>query len=105
MTLAAHPRKRIDIFIEAPLMNRVIEALDHADVTGYTVLPAMAGRGRRGEWRRDDAVNIAGQLVCVVCITGAEKAEAVLAAVHRMLARQIGIVTVSDVNVIRADHF
>lgn len=105
MSLATHPKKRIEVIVEAPILSRLLDDLDRLAVTGYTVLPALAGRGRTGRWRRDDAVNPAGQMVCVLCITDEQKVEEVLGAVHRLLSRQIGIVAVSDVEVIRQEHF
>jgi hypothetical protein len=41
----------------------------------------------------------------VISIVDAAKADAVLERVYSVLARQIGIVTLSDVQVIRADLF
>lgn len=105
MSLVTHKKKRIEVIVEAPVLSRLLDDLDRLSVTGYTVLPALAGRGRTGSWRRDDAVNPAGQMVCVVCITDQQKVEGVLGAVHGLLARQIGIVSVSDVEVIRQEHF
>lgn len=105
MSLATHRKKRIEVVIEAPVLSRLLDGLDRLSVTGYTVLPALAGRGRTGSWRRDDAVNPAGQMVCVVCITDQQKVSDILDAVHSLLARQIGIVSVSDVEVIRQEHF
>lgn len=105
MNLATHRKKRIEVIIETPVLSRLLDDLDRLSVTGYTVLPALAGRGRTGSWRRDDAVNPAGQMVCVVCITDQQKVESVLGAVHGLLSRQIGIVSVSDVEVIRQEHF
>ena len=47
------PKKRLSIIIEAPFLNRLLEMLDAHDVPGYTVLPALAGKGKSGSWRRD----------------------------------------------------
>jgi PII-like signaling protein len=105
MSLATHRKKRIEVIVEAPVLSRMLDGLDRLSVTGYTVLPALAGRGRTGNWRRDDAVNPAGQMVCVVCITDQQKVAGILDAVHSLLSRQIGIVSVCDVEVIRQEHF
>jgi nitrogen regulatory protein PII len=100
-----HPRKRIEIVLEAPALHRLTSALDAVQVTGYTILPVLAGRGEGGTWSRDGLVGAAGQMVMVICITDARRAEAVLERVMALLARQIGIVSVSDVMVVRADRF
>ena len=47
----------------------------------------------------------AGRMVMVVCITDAGKAEAALARIRTLLSRQIGIVTLGDVEVLRGERF
>ena len=38
-------KTRIEITIEAPILSRITHALDMLPVTGYSVLPVMAGKG------------------------------------------------------------
>ena len=99
------PKKRIDIVVETPLLDRVIALLDAQGVGGYTVLPALAGRGAGGAWHRDGLVGRAGAAVTIFCIIDANKVDEVLQPLFRLVSRQIGIVTVSDVQVIRPEHF
>jgi nitrogen regulatory protein PII len=99
------PKKRIEIMIEAPLMQRVITLLDKLDVGGYTVLPVLAGRGKDGAWHRDGAIGRAGSLVMIFCILDENRVDAVLDPLFELVSRQIGIVTVSDVQVVRGEHF
>lgn len=99
------PKKRIDIMIEVPLMARVLAILDDNGVTGYTVLQAYAGRGKDGPWHREGMVGRAGALVQIFCIVDETRMDKVLEAVFEVVSHQIGIVTVSDVEVIRRDHF
>jgi PII-like signaling protein len=98
-------KKRIEIFVEAPALHRLIDKLDQAGVTGYTVLPALAGRGSEGSWNREGLAGEAGRLVCVICIVDPSKVNDVVARIYSVLSRQIGIVTVGDVQVIRGNHF
>jgi nitrogen regulatory protein PII len=99
------PKKRIEIFVEAPALHRLTDALDRAGVTGYTILPALAGNGKSGPWSREGQVGDAGRLVQIVCITDPSKVDAVLEGVYQLLARQIGILSISDVAVIREKLF
>lgn len=99
------PKKRIEIMVEAPLMNRVITILDDLEVSGYTVMPAIAGRGNDGAWHRDGQVGRVGSVVQVFCIVDPEREDDILEPLFRLVSRQIGIVTVSDVRVVRSDHF
>lgn len=104
--MQTHPKKRIEIVVEAPALARLLDRLDAAAVTGYTVVPALAGRGiGGGAWRGEGLAGDAGRMVLVICITDASKVDAVLETIHAIVTRQIGIVSVSDVQVIRADHF
>jgi nitrogen regulatory protein PII len=100
-----YPKKRIEIVVEAPALSRLLDRLDRAAVSGYTVIPALAGRGREGSWRGEGLAGDAGRMVIVVCITDATRVDAVLEAAYAIVSRQIGIVTMSDVSVIRAEHF
>lgn len=105
MPLQTHPKKRLEMIIEAPALNRLLDLLDKHEVSGYTVLPVLAGRGRQGRWSRDGLVGMAGQMLMVICVTSEHRVPGLLEAVSSFLKRQIGIVTVSDVEVIRTDHF
>jgi nitrogen regulatory protein PII len=105
MTMQMFAKKRIEIFVEAPALHRLTDALEKAGVKGYTILPALAGNGASGPWSREGQVGDAGRLVQIVCITDPSRAETVLDSVYTLLARQIGIVSVSDVQVIRETLF
>jgi PII-like signaling protein len=99
------PKKRIDIMVEAPILPRVLALLDAQGATGYTVLPVLAGRGQDCAWHRDGVIGRAGSVLNVFCILDESRVDAVLEPLFKLITRQIGIVTVSDVQVIRPDHF
>ncbi len=103
--METHAKKRIEIILEAPAVLRLTTLLDAAGVSGYTILPALGGRGERGNWSREGLVGGAGQMVAVVCITDAKRIEALLAELMRLLSRQIGIVSIGDVVVVRGERF
>jgi PII-like signaling protein len=86
-------------------MMRVLSLLDDQKVSGYTVVPAIAGRGNDGTWHRDGLVGRAGAVVQIFCIMDESRVEQVLEPLFKLVSRQIGIVTISDVQVIRPDHF
>ena len=102
--MQSHRKKRIEIIIEAPLRTRLADLLNRTGVEGYTVLPAIAGRGVETDWHREGQVTTAGQMIMVVCIVDPGEAEAILEAVYELLSRRQGIVSLSDVEVIRADE-
>ncbi len=98
-------KKRLEIIIEAPLMRKVVEQLDRAAVTGYTVLPVVAGRGGQGSWSADKQISYQGGMFAIVSILDPSRVDDVLEAVFAVVTRQIGIVALSDVQVVRSDRF
>ncbi len=103
--MKTYPKKRLEITIESPLMSRMLRLLDESGVTGYTVVSALAGKGTSGSWHRDGVIGRAGSIVLIYCIMDESKVDTVLQLVYGLLAKQIGIVTVSDVQVVRPELF
>jgi nitrogen regulatory protein PII len=103
--MQTYPKKRIDLIIEMPLLRRITERFDKAGVTGYSVLPVIGGRGQSGAWTAGEQIGNAGQMAAIICIVDAAKVDAVLDDVFAIVRRQIGLVTVSDVAVVRAERF
>ncbi len=103
--MKTHLKKRIEIMIESPLLARLTGLLDENDVGGYTVIPALAGRGKDGAWHRDGVIGRAGSLVMVFCILDEDRVQTVLEPLFELVKGQIGIVTLSDVEVVRPEYF
>lgn len=98
-------RKQLTIISEAPLVRRLTNLLDECGVTGYTLFPALAGKGTQGQWDRDAWTGNAGRMVMIVSIMDDERAEKVNASIFKVIERQIGIITWSDVEVLRGTRF
>jgi PII-like signaling protein len=103
--MRTHRKKRIDIVAEAPILKRIVRLLEEAEVTGYTIIPALAGRGRHGDWSREGLAGDAGRMMVVFCVVDPAQVDAILDRLDAVIRRQIAIVTVTDVEVIRDDHF
>lgn len=103
--MQTHQAKRVAIIIEAVMQSRLTEALTEAGVTGWTVVPVLGGSGRSGEWSREGEVSRAGGMVQVLCVIRPERLDGLLEAAFRLVNRHIGVVTVSDVEVLRAERF
>ena len=99
-----HARKRIEIVVEAVRAEAVTMLLDRMGATGWTILPGLAGRGHQGIRRAGDPGGVDDN-VLVLCITSAEVASRVLAAEGELLGARPAIVTLTDCQVLRADHF
>ncbi len=103
--MRTHKAKRVEIIIEAPMERRLKDALTAAEVTGFTILPVLGGSGRSGRWSREGQVSRAGGMVAFVCIVRAERLDTLLEAAFPILDRHIGVVTVTDCEVLRAERF
>lgn len=99
-----HPAKRVEIIIEAPMEGRLTDALERAGVTGYTVLPVLGGSGRSGPWSREGQVGRSG-MVAVVCLIRPDRLDTLLQAAFAVVDRHIGVVSVTDAEVLRAERF
>ena len=104
--MQTHPKKRVEIIVEAPALNRTLRFLDEHDVSGYTVLPALAGRGDSGRaWSREGQVSDADRMVVIVMIIDEARLTPLFDALYTLVSRQIGIITVSDCQVVRDARF
>ena len=100
-----HPKKRIDIIVESPLLRTLTDTLDRTDVRGYSVLPILEGRGILNAWSSEGQVSNAANMVALLCIVDTSQADQVIDAVFAAIQDRIGFVTVSDVSVIRPERF
>lgn len=99
-----HQAKRVEIVIEAPMERRLTDALTAAGVTGYTVLPVYGGSGKSGQWTREGQVGRAG-MVAVIALIRPERLDTLLDAIFKVVERHIGVVSITDAQVLRAERF
>jgi len=102
--METHDAKRVEIVIEAPLENRLTDALTQSGVTGFTVVPVLGGSGRSGQWTREGQVGRAG-MVMVVCLIKPERLDTLLDAAFAVVKKHIGVVSITDAQVLRAERF
>lgn len=103
--MQTHDAKRVEITIEAVMQKRLTDAIEAAGVTGYTVLPVLGGSGRSGPWSRAGQVSRASGMAQVICIIHPDRVDALLEAAFAVVDRHIGVVTVCDCQVLRAERF
>lgn len=99
-----HGRRRIEIVVEAVQAETVTDLLDRLGAPGWTMLPVLAGRGRRGLRRGGDPGGVFDN-VLIFCIASAEVADRILAAREELLDARPAIVSVTDCEILRAEHF
>lgn len=97
-------KKRVDIVVERSLLDTIIELINDAGATGYTVLPCLAGRGEHGPWRSGD-LSPAFDRVYFVVIASDEVAESVVTQIAPYLDRYAAVLSVTDTRVLRGDRF
>jgi nitrogen regulatory protein PII len=103
--MKTHHAKRVVITIEAIMQNRLTDAMEAAGVTGYSILPVLGGSGRSGSWSREGQIGRANGMVQVICIIKPERLDDLLDAAFKVVDKHIGVVTISDVEVLRAERF
>ena len=99
-----HAKKKVEIIVEASLLEDALALIERLGARGYTVVPARAGRGVDGVW---ETGNISGafQMVMVIVIADAAVAERIVEQAFTLLERYTAIVYVSDVEVVRGAQF
>ncbi|MCF6444469.1 transcriptional regulator [Nereida sp. MMG025] len=102
--METHKAKRVAIIIEAPMERRLTDALAAAGVTGFSILPVLGGSGKSGQWSREGQLGRSGMMQ-VVCIIRPERLDDLLQAAFKVVERHMGVVTVSDCEVLRAERF
>lgn len=103
--MQTHQAKRVEIIIEKIMQRRLTEALEGAGVTGYTILPVYGGSGRSGEWNRSGRISRADGMVQVICIIRPDRLDTLLEAAFAVVERHIGVVSITDCEVLRAERF
>ncbi|GFZ98444.1 P-II family nitrogen regulator [Elstera cyanobacteriorum] len=97
------PRKKIELIVESAYLSPMLAMIDATGATGYTVIRDLIGRGRHGERGREALGENSNVLIIVICTPVI--ADRILEGSQRILGDGFGIVTVSDVQVLRAEHF
>jgi len=104
--MQTHSKTRIDIVIESAAVPRLARLLDtEQSVHGYTVLPVHGGSGEHGLWTRDGLVSEADGMMMVMCILDTQHKDAVLSRVYAFVKDRAGIITLSEVEVVRPTRF
>ncbi len=96
-------RKKLDIFIESHALERVEEMLGRAGFKGWSVFEGVEGSGAHGAWRQT-GIGESGACL-VVTIGGDEASEKALEWLSDYFKTYPGVVSVSDVSVMRGERF
>lgn len=100
-----HDKLRLEIIVEKPALRRMENVLEEAGVKGWTVTPCLSGFGGRTRWSRGTDISGASDMIILVSIGGAEVIMSALDPLHKLLDRHIGVLSVSEVKVLRPGLF
>lgn len=99
-----HAIKKLEIIVEAPLVERVLRILRRDGASGYTVLRCLAGSGHHGAWQQGDLSEALDKRL-IVLIADAPTAQTIVDDLHDLVVRYSAILYLSDVQVLRPEHF
>ncbi|GAC1571492.1 MAG: hypothetical protein NVS3B7_01670 [Candidatus Elarobacter sp.] len=88
--------KRLEIVLEHDQIP-VVRAILDAHTTGYTTIPGVTGFGHHGERN--------GDLSLVLTVVTRDHVDPILDQLLPLLDRRCGVVTITDVAVVRGEYF
>lgn len=97
-------RKRVEIFVEAPLLRRVVSALDELGVPGYSLMDIVGGRGGGPAWDESGEIGNASRMVCIVSLVDPDLTETILHRLSGIIAGRIGVTAISDVTIMTGEN-
>jgi PII-like signaling protein len=100
-----HNKQRFELMIERMAYKRACRILQEAGVTGYTVVPALAGFGNGSHWQRDQDISGSRDMVVIISITDDDTLAIIREKMASLLASLIGVVSISAVTVLRPEKF
>ena len=97
-------KKKIEIIVEKMFADALIETIEAAGAKGYTLLPKISGKGSRGV-RNGNQISDVFSNVMIIVIATEDVALRIIENSQEFLEDVAGIVLVSNVEVVRDDHF
>lgn len=98
-------KKRLELIIEKPALTRACRILEEAGVTGYTVFSAVAGYGAGMRWQRGTDLSASRDMVMILSVIDHDIVEKAIANLENLIGSHIGLLSLSDVTVLRDEKF
>lgn len=99
-----HRKKRVEIIVEAARAPAMLDMIEAEGAKGYTVISDVSGKGNRGV-RGEGRLSDVFRNVMIIVIANEAAAARIVAASQKLLEDFAGIVVISDVEIIRDEHF
>jgi len=97
--------KKVEIIVRGENLESVLDILESAGVSGYTIIHNLSGKGRHGFHEGHLMFNEEDVLDMVVSVMPEEQVEVVLEGLKVFFNKHSGVVFVSDVKVSRLEKF
>jgi len=94
--LPLHPKKKVEIVIDSAATEEAVALIERSGAKGHTVVRGI---------RTGHDIFEHGQNDLIIVVTRPEVAERIVRDVMRLLESFAGVAYVSDVQVVRDDHF
>jgi nitrogen regulatory protein PII len=103
--LYLHELKKVEIICTGEDKDFVLDLLEKAGVSGYTIIHNLSGKGSHGFYEGQLLFNEEDPLVMIISVMSEEKVDAVFAGMTPFLNKHSGVVFVSDIKVSRLEKF
>ncbi len=95
--------KKVEIVIEAVMLEEVLAIIDQAGAGGYTILPSVTGRGHRGHRSGFGLTNVF-QNTMVFTLVNEETALKISQKIKNLIQNYAGVVIISDADIVWPDY-
>lgn len=97
------PVKRVELVIEALVLNQALAIIEQAGAPGYTVVPHVYGKGHRGV-RTDLGFSDVLRNVMVIVVAREQVARRIARELGELLENNAGILTMTPVEICSGSH-
>lgn len=104
-SLVLHPMKEVRVIIQGEHQGFVIEILDTLNISGYTIIKNLSGKGHHGFHTAHPMFDETESLLMIMTVVPEEKVEPILSGLTPIFDRYMGVMFVSDVSVSRREYF
>ena len=100
-----HPKKRLELIIENMAQKKAGRILDESGVKGHTSFMALSGKSGKTEWSRVGDLSASQHMVMIIAIGDQAVIATACAKLQDLLSEHIGVLSISDVEVLRPERF
>lgn len=99
-----HRKKKVEMVVDTACVQQLLHMCERVGAKGYSIIPNVSGKGHRGVRSGEDIFDVFRNVLITV-IAAEPVAVKIVEESQQLLANYAGIVYVSDVEVVRDDHF